>query len=77
MINGTTTAKGSYIMGVSATAAICGVVILVGKLYFGKLDDIQHDISSMSDRMAVDDQRELADAERFGRILSRLDALEK
>ena len=67
----------NYMRGISAVAAICAVIFMVGKLYGDKMDDIGQDVNSIRQQMQVDDARELADAEKFGRILARLDALEK
>lgn len=71
-----TPSKSSYIMGVSAVLAICTVLFTLGKLYGSKIDDIGTDVRAIHLQMLVDDARELRDAEKFGRILSRLDALE-
>ncbi len=68
--------KSNVIMGVSAVGVICGVLFTIGKLYGDKMDDIGNDVMAIRQQMQVDDARELADAEKFGRILARLDALE-
>lgn len=68
--------KTNVIMGVSAIGVICGVLFSIGKLYGSKMEDIGDDVTAIRVQMQVDDARELADAEKFGRILARLDALE-
>ncbi len=68
--------KSSIFMGVSAVGVICGVLFGMGKLYGAKMDDIAQDVRSINDQMQARDVRELSDAEKFGRILARLDALE-
>ena len=68
--------KSSIFMGISAVGVICGVLFGMGKLYGAKIDDIGEDVRSIHLQMQSDDVRELSDAEKFGRILARLDALE-
>ena len=68
--------RSDTVMGISAVATICTVIFIVGKLYSDKMDDIGDDVTAIRSQMQVDDARELADAEKFGRILARLDALE-
>jgi len=79
--------KSNVIMGIGATVAICTVLLALGKLYGDKVDDIGDDVKAIHIQMQVDraasallfrsdDDRELSDAEKFGRILARLDALE-
>lgn len=68
--------KSNMVMGISATVAICGVLFALGKLYGTKIDDIGTDVGAIRVEMQIDNARELRDAEKFGRILARLDALE-
>jgi len=68
--------KSSIVMGVTAVGVICGVLFTIGKLYGDKMDGIGDDVRAIHAQMQIDDARELADAEKFGRILARLDALE-
>ena len=71
-----TVAKSSIVMGVTAVGVICGVLFTIGKLYGDKMDTIGDDVRAIHAQMQIDDARELVDAEKFGRILARLDALE-
>lgn len=68
--------KSNVIMGIGATVAICTVLLALGKLYGDKVDDIGDDVKSIHQQIAVVHEHELQNAERFGAMLSRLNALE-